>query len=81
MTCVHPPPPPRVCSVTSKIELVQKELKLMNAEDAGKRSLALPALKPLAKAAAGRFDTTFLSQGVRVSRGRFGELRVFEREA
>ncbi|CAM9515899.1 unnamed protein product [Laminaria digitata] len=68
-------------SKPAQIELVQKELKLMNAEDAGKRSLALPALKPLAKAAAGRFDTTFLSQGLRVSRGRFGELRVFEREA
>lgn len=64
-----------------QIELVQKELKLMNAEDASKRSIALPALQPLAKAAAGRFDTTFLDRDVRVSRGRFGELRVFQREA
>lgn len=53
----------------------------MNVEDAGKRSVALPALQPLAKAASGRFDTTYLSQDVRVSRGRFGELRVFQREA
>lgn len=52
----------------------------MNVEDAAKQSLALPALAPLAKAAAGRFDSTFLSQDVRVSRGRFGELRVFARE-
>ncbi|CAM9393928.1 unnamed protein product [Ectocarpus sp. 12 AP-2014] len=68
-------------SKPAQIELVQKELKLMNAEDAAKRSLALPALQPLAKAAAGRFDTTYLDQDVRVSRGRFGELRVFQREA
>ncbi|CAN0052489.1 unnamed protein product [Pylaiella littoralis] len=67
-------------SKPAQIELVQKELKLMNAEDAGKRSLALPALQPLAKAAAGRFDTTYLDRDVRVSRGRFGELRVFQRE-
>lgn len=64
-----------------QIELVQKQLKLMNAEDASKRSIALPALQPLAKAAAGRFDTTFLDRDVRISRGRFGELRVFQREA
>ncbi|CAM9588857.1 unnamed protein product [Ectocarpus sp. 13 AM-2016] len=68
-------------SLRPQIELVQKELKLMNAEDAATRSLALPALQPLAKAAAGRFDTTYLDQDVRVSRGRFGELRVFQREA
>eukprot|EP00903_Cladosiphon_okamuranus_P010768 g10174.t1 len=65
----------------AQIELVQKELKLMNAEDSNKRSIALPALQPLAKAGAGRFDTTFLGRDVRVSRGRFGELRVFQREA
>ncbi|CAM9382436.1 unnamed protein product [Scytosiphon promiscuus] len=64
----------------AQIELVQKELKLMNAEDDAKRSIALPALQPLAKAAAGRFDTTFLDQDIRISRGRFGELRVFQRE-
>ncbi|CAM9639345.1 unnamed protein product [Hapterophycus canaliculatus] len=68
-------------SKPAQIELVQKELKLMNAEDAAKRSIALPALQPLAKAAAGRFDTTFLDDDVRISRGRFGELRVFQREA
>lgn len=67
-------------SILPKIALVQKELKVMNAEDEQKRSLALPVLQPLAKAAAGRFDTTFLNQDVRVSRGRFGELRVFVRD-
>lgn len=51
----------------------------MNVEDKRKRSVALPALQPLARAAAGRFDTTFLGADVRVSRGRFGELRVFQR--
>ncbi|CAN0177407.1 unnamed protein product [Ascophyllum nodosum] len=66
-------------SKPAQIELVQKELKLLNVEDPARRSIALPALQPLAKAAAGRFDTTFLGEDVRISRGRFGEIRVFQR--
>lgn len=63
------------------MQLVQKELNFLNVEDPDRRSLVLPALQPLARAGAGRFDTTFLSDQVRVSRGRFGEVRVFLKEA
>lgn len=69
----------RIPFSVQKIELVQKELKLLNVEDPAKRSIALPILQPLAKATAGRFDTTFLYKDVRISRGRFGEIRVFQR--
>lgn len=69
------------CLFAQKIELVQKELNLLNVEDPAKRSISLPILQPLAKAAAGRFDTTFLYKDVRISRGRFGEIRVFQRVA
>ncbi|CAN0087954.1 unnamed protein product, partial [Discosporangium mesarthrocarpum] len=64
----------------AQLEIIVTDVKLLNVEDSGKRSLALPAIKPLAKAGSGRFDTTAVDSDIRISRGRFGELRIFQRE-
>jgi hypothetical protein len=64
----------------AELKIAMKSLRVINSERSDMRSLTLPSIRPLAKAMSGKFQTTYLDEDFRVSRGSFGEIRVFRRE-
>ncbi|CAM9191330.1 unnamed protein product [Chrysoparadoxa australica] len=65
-------------SSPAELKVAIKEVTFNNNEQEG-RKLTLPTIQLLAKALSGRFETTYLDDDLRISRGSFGELRVFQR--
>ncbi|KAG5178403.1 hypothetical protein JKP88DRAFT_329622 [Tribonema minus] len=63
----------------AQLKIALKETKIVNCEKPEQRSLAVPAIRPLAQIGAGKFDTTYMDDDLRISRGTLGEIRVFQR--
>mmetsp|Transcript_931 Transcript_931/g.1404 ORF Transcript_931/g.1404 Transcript_931/m.1404 type:complete len:233 (-) Transcript_931:38-736(-) len=64
----------------AQLEITLRETKVKNSEELYKKALlTLPAFQSFAKPGRGRFDTTFLSDKLRISRGVYGEVRLFKK--